>query len=142
DLCLNLEEKRMTEDLRLIQFRSGGGVTHSLPVSDVCEGSDLRASGSVSIRHSEFIALVESRTFIGECVRLSLQSALPYAIRTFSDAIELERIIGQSPKLILLSFFDNNNVVSENTFRILSRVAPGVPIVVLAYKSDKKIASD
>ena len=38
-----------------------------------------------------FIAVIESRTFIRECLRRSVQSAFPLRVLTYSTAIELEQ---------------------------------------------------
>src|SRR5271168_2343040 len=48
-----------------------------------------------------FIAVIESRTFIRECIRRSMQSALPLHVQTFSEVEELQR--DQLPSLILIS---------------------------------------
>ena len=131
----------MVGDLSLIQFDGAGAVTRSLTNSGASEAYHLQTGGSASTETIEFIALVESRTFIRECIRRSLQSALPFQIVTCSDASELQRVVQQPPKLILLSAFDNNEAASENVFKLLSAVAPGIPVVVLAYKADTRMAS-
>ena len=40
-----------------------------------------------------FIAVIESRTFIRECIRRSVQSAFPLPVLTYSTAIELANSI-------------------------------------------------
>ena len=99
-----------------------------------------RASETVSAITDGLIALIESRTFIRECIRRSMLSAFPLQIQTFSEATELQRNCDQVPKLILLSVVEYNKEASGNVFTILSQVAPRVPIIVLAYNNDAEMA--
>jgi DNA-binding NarL/FixJ family response regulator len=87
-----------------------------------------------------FIALIESRTFIRECVRRSMQSAFPMQIQSFSEAIELQRKCHKLPRLILLSAIEDSIEANRNVFKILSQIAPGIPVIVLAYKVDTEMA--
>ena len=58
------------------------------------EGGSAEAAG--------FIAVIESRTFIRECLRRSVQSAFPLPVLTYSTAVELERLrLLTSSKLII-----------------------------------------
>ncbi|MFY9967871.1 MAG: hypothetical protein WAK41_00485, partial [Roseiarcus sp.] len=99
------------------------------------------ASGeAVSLMADGFIALIESRTFVRECIRRSMQSAFPLQIQTFSQAIELEQKCHKLPKLILVSGFENDKEASANVFRIFSQVAPRIPIIVLGYSNDSETA--
>ena len=87
-----------------------------------------------------FIAVVESRSFVRECLRRSLQSALPLPVLTYSTAIELEqqRLLSW-PKLIILSLAEDNKEASTNTLKLLSELAPGIPIIVFAYNNDAEL---
>jgi DNA-binding NarL/FixJ family response regulator len=67
-----------------------------------------------------------------------MQSAFPCHIQTFSEPIELQQKCDRLPRLILIS--DNNRVSSANVFKILSQVAPRIPIIVLAYNNDAEMA--
>jgi len=87
-----------------------------------------------------FIALIESRTFLRECLRRSMQSAFPLQIQTFSEATELQRNCHMLPKLILLSAIEDNKEANGNVFNILSQIAPRIPIIVLGYNNDAEIA--
>ena len=78
------------------------------------------------------IAVIESRTFIGECIRRSMLPAFPLQIQTFSDVLELQRKYGKLPKLILLCELEDNKEKSANVLESLSRIAPDTPVVVLA----------
>ena len=88
-----------------------------------------------------FIAVIESRTFIRECIRRSMQSAFPLPVLTYSTPIELEQQhLLSSPKLIIFSWVEGNKEASINTLKVLSELAPGMPVIVLAYSNDAELA--
>jgi DNA-binding NarL/FixJ family response regulator len=129
------------DNIRLTQFEGARAVRQILETAGSSEEIALDASSeSVSTTTDGFIALIESRTFIQECVRRSMQAAFPLQIRTFSEATELQRKCHRLPKLILLSAIEDNAEANGNVFRILSQVAPTIPIIVLAYKVDAEMA--
>jgi DNA-binding NarL/FixJ family response regulator len=87
------------------------------------------------------IAVIESRTFIRECIRRSVQSAFPLPVLTYSTAVELEQQhLLTSPKLIIFSWVEDNKVGSINALKVLSELAPGTPVIVLAYNNDAELA--
>jgi DNA-binding NarL/FixJ family response regulator len=103
------------------------------------EENNLYASGAaVRTIADGYIAVIENRTFIRECIRLSMQSAFPSHVQTFSDPIELQQKCDQLPLLILIS--DDNRDSSASVFKVLSQIAPRIPIVVLGYNNDAEIA--
>jgi DNA-binding NarL/FixJ family response regulator len=86
-----------------------------------------------------FIAVIEGRTFLRECVRRSVQAAFPLPIKSYSTVVELERQhAGTSPALIILSHVDDSG--EANALKILSEVVPTAPVIVLAYKNDSELA--
>ena len=88
-----------------------------------------------------FIAVIESRTFIRECIRRSMQSAFPLPVLTYSTAIELEQQhLLSSPKLIIISWVEDNKEASINALKVLSELAPRIPVIVLAYNNDAELA--
>ena len=88
-----------------------------------------------------FIAVIESRNFIRECIRRSVQSAFPLPVLTYTTAIELEQQhLITSPKLIIFSWVEDNKVGSINALKVLSELAPGTPVIVLAYNNDAELA--
>jgi len=105
----------------------------------ISEGSQ-QAFGRVIANTAEYIALVESRTFIRECILRSLQPALPFQVRAFSNADELQDNLKQIPKLILISDFDNSGGTSESAIKILCKNFAEIPLVVLAYISNASTA--
>jgi AraC-like DNA-binding protein/DNA-binding NarL/FixJ family response regulator len=87
------------------------------------------------------IAVIESRTFIRECLRRSVQSAFPLPVLTYSTAVELEQQhLLISPKLIIFSWVEDNKVGSINALKVLSELVPGTPVIVLAYNNDAELA--
>jgi DNA-binding NarL/FixJ family response regulator len=88
-----------------------------------------------------FIAVIESRTFIRECVRRSIESAFPLQVLTYSTANELEQQnLLTSTKLIIFSWLEDNREASISTLKALSELGPRIPIIVLAYSSDPELA--
>jgi DNA-binding NarL/FixJ family response regulator len=88
-----------------------------------------------------FIAVIESRTFIRECLRRSVQSAFPLPVLTYSTASELEQQhLPTSPKLIMISWVEGNKEASTNALKVLSVAAPRIPVIVLAYNNDAELA--
>ena len=93
-----------------------------------------------STKTDGFIALIESRSFIRECIRRSMQSAFPLQIQTFSEAVELQQKCHNLPSLILLSASEESKEASADDFKILSQIAPRIPIIVLACNNDAQMA--
>ena len=88
-----------------------------------------------------FIAVVECRTFIRECLRRSLQSAFTLPVLTYSTAVELEqRQLLTSPKLIMFSWMEDNKAASTDALKVLSELAPRTPVIVLACNHDTELA--
>jgi DNA-binding NarL/FixJ family response regulator len=84
-----------------------------------------------------FIAVIESRTFIRECIRRSVQSALPLPVLAYPTAIELEQLhLVAPPKLVIISWEEDNREASIRTLKVLSQAAPRTPVIVLAYNND------
>jgi hypothetical protein len=67
------------------------------------ETDDRRAYGSGGAKLGGFIAVIESRTFIRECIRRSVQSAFAQPVLTYSTAAEQDNSIF-SPRPNSLSF--------------------------------------
>jgi DNA-binding NarL/FixJ family response regulator len=105
------------------------------------EIDERQAYGSDGAKLGGFIAVIESRTFIGECLRRSVQSAFPLQVLIYTKAIELEQQhLLTSPKLIIFSWAEDNKEASTNTLKVLSEIAPRIPVVVLAYNNDAELA--
>ena len=88
----------------VFQLDEAQALTQLLETAEHSDESGLHVSGeAVSTIADQFIALIEGRTFIRECIRRSMQSAFPLQIHTFSQAIELQQKCHKLPKLILFS---------------------------------------
>jgi DNA-binding NarL/FixJ family response regulator len=87
-----------------------------------------------------FIAVIESRTFIQECIRRSVQSAFPLSVLTFSTAIELEQQhLLTPPKLIIFSWVEDNKEASIHALKALSEHCLRTPVIVLGCNNDAEL---
>jgi DNA-binding NarL/FixJ family response regulator len=87
-----------------------------------------------------FIAVIESRTFIGECIRKSVQSAFAQPVLTYSTAAELEQQqLFTLAQLIIFSAPEDNPEIIGSTLKALSALAPETPVIVLAYNKDSEL---
>jgi hypothetical protein len=77
-------------NIGLVQLNEAHGLIQPLETEGYYEEIGLRASAA-SKKTDGFIALIESRIFIRECIRRSMQSAFPLQIQTFSEAVELQQ---------------------------------------------------
>ena len=131
----------MGDNIGLIQLNEVQGLIQPLETDGYYEKIGLRASGNAaSTKTDGFIALIESRIFIRECIRRSMQSAFPLQIQTFSETVELQQKCHNLPNLILLCAIEEGKEASANDFKILSQIAPGIPIIVLACNNDARMA--
>jgi DNA-binding NarL/FixJ family response regulator len=129
------------DNIDLLRLDAPKALTQLLETTERSTEFCLPASGgAVSTITDGFIALIESRTFIRECIRRSMQTAFPLQIQSLSEAVELQRNCHHLPKLILLSMVEDNKEANGNVFKILCQVAPRVPIIVLAYNNDAEMA--
>ena len=131
----------MGDNIGLMQLNEAQALIQPLETDGYYEKIGLRASGNAaSTKTDGFIALIESRSFIRECIRRSMQSAFPLQIQTFSETVELQQKCHNLPNLILLSAIEGSKETGTNDFKILSQIAPGIPIIVLACDNDAQMA--
>ena len=72
----------MGDNIGLIQLDEVHGLIQPVETDGYYEKIGLRASSNTaSTKTDGFIALIESRSFIRECIRRSMQLALPMQIR-------------------------------------------------------------
>jgi DNA-binding NarL/FixJ family response regulator len=89
----------------------------------------------------DFIAVIEARTFLQECIRRSARSALPLPILTYSTVFELEQQRSPaSPAIVILSLTEAGSEAVMNTLTKLTELFPGTPVILLADKSDPELA--
>jgi DNA-binding NarL/FixJ family response regulator len=131
----------MGDNISLVRVNEAQAVTQLVETAERSEEIDLHGSGeTLSAITDEYIVVIDSHSFIRECIRRSMQSALPLQIRAFPDAIELQRKCDKLPKLILLSAIEDNKAANGDVFKVLSQIAPRTPIIVLAYCNDTEMA--
>jgi DNA-binding NarL/FixJ family response regulator len=88
-----------------------------------------------------FIAVIESRIFLQECISRSMQTAFFLPIVTCSTLPELElRLKDASAAIVIVSWMEPINEVNTNVLNALSELVPKVPVVVLAQKNDVELA--
>jgi DNA-binding NarL/FixJ family response regulator len=94
-----------------------------------------------SPKTNRFIALIESRVFLQECIRRSMQSAFSLPILTCSTISELELgLKTASAAIVIVSLMEASNEVNIDVLNALSQLVPDVPVVVLAQKNDVDLA--
>jgi DNA-binding NarL/FixJ family response regulator len=88
-----------------------------------------------------FIAVIESRIFLQDCIRRSMQSAFSLPIVTCSTLSELELgLRDASAAIVILSWMEASNEANTKVLNALSELVPNVPVVVLAQKNDVDLA--
>jgi DNA-binding NtrC family response regulator len=88
-----------------------------------------------------FIAVIESRTFLRECIRRSARLALPLPIITYATVFELEQQHSPaSPAIVIVSLTEAGSEAVVNTLTKLSELFPGIPVIVFADKTDPELA--
>lgn len=102
-------------------------------IPTVVEGSAAEGDG--------FIALIESRAFVRECLHRSMQSAFSLPVVAYAAVSELERQLGgASAQIVILSLMDGRQDEGANSCKVLSALLPGTPIIVLAGANDVELA--
>ena len=129
----------MLDSLDRIPVENALALTQQLKTGE--RSHEIGRFGAHGAEADGFIAVIESRTFIRECIRRSVQSAFPLPVLTYSTAIELEQqLLLTSPKLIILSWVEDNREASISALKSLSTLAPRIPVIVLAYNNDAELA--
>jgi DNA-binding NarL/FixJ family response regulator len=94
-----------------------------------------------NLKCEQFIAVIESRRFLRECIRRSMQSAFSLPIVTCSTVSELELgLKDASAAIVIVSWMDVSNEANTNALNALSELVPNVPVIVLAQKNDVDLA--
>ena len=97
-----------------------------------------RASNAEAVA---FVAVVEDRPFLRECIRCSIQSALSVPVVTYSTLSELGAQLHEaSIGLVVLSLIESTSEACANAFKDLSEFASGYPVIVLASTNDVGLA--
>jgi DNA-binding NarL/FixJ family response regulator len=100
-----------------------------------------RGQAGVGAKVDGFIAVIESRAFMRECIRCSMQAAFSLPVITRSAVSELEiRICDAPAELVILSLTDGSKEGCAIALKVLSELVPGVPIIVLTSGNDMDLA--
>ncbi len=87
-----------------------------------------------------FIAVIESRVFLRECIRMSMQASLPLPILSFSTEQELEQDAHTEPEVVILSALDYTHDANVRALTTLARIVPRSPVVVFGAQSSMDMA--
>ncbi len=102
-------------------------------------GAD-RARTGADAKPGRYIALVESRTFMRDCLHRGMQASLSLPVVTFSTLSELESQFSDSIALVFLCLADARQADCANALKLLSALDSSIPIVVLATVNDMELA--
>ncbi|HWY81316.1 MAG TPA: response regulator transcription factor [Roseiarcus sp.] len=92
---------------------------------------DLQSSKAVEKK----VIIVESRSFLRECIQRSIQSALSIPVETLSSISELnDRSTIGSARLVIISLDETNAQECAKSLSIISDLAPSLPTVALSSK--------
>jgi DNA-binding NarL/FixJ family response regulator len=87
------------------------------------------------------IAIIESRPFLRECIRRSVQSTLSVTVATYSTLSELgAQVNGASLDLVVLSLLEASSDACASALKDLSEFASSRPIIALAPTNDVSLA--
>ena len=123
-------------------FIAAGPAGTPRSAGELGEGIDAhRADAGAAGKTDRFIALIESRAFMRDCIRYSMQSALSLPLVTYSTLSELKHHLGPTlPKLLLLSLTDASAEACARALNVLPERVPGIPIIVLGSANDADLA--
>jgi DNA-binding NarL/FixJ family response regulator len=94
-----------------------------------------------SPKFNGFIAVIEGRVFLQDCIRRSMQSAFSLPILTCSTLSELELgLKAASAAIVIVSWMETSNEGNTNVLNALSELVPNVPVVVIAQTNDVELA--
>jgi DNA-binding NarL/FixJ family response regulator len=88
-----------------------------------------------------FIAIVESRTFVRECILQSMQTAFSFPVVACSTVWELEPLLRDaSAKVVILSLMDASKQDCASALKVCLELVPSAPTVVLGSANDVDLA--
>lgn len=109
---------------------------------DMIEASDeIHEVNGDDVSSGGYVALIESRPFLRDCVGRSMQSALPVPVVTFSSLSQLrERGDAGSASLVVISLIEASREAWTTALEDLSEYASRRPVVTLASVNDVELA--
>ena len=100
-----------------------------------------RAGRADGAKDGASVAVIESRPFLRECIRLSMQSALSIRVVTYSTLSELGgELDGASADLVILSLLEATSEACADALKDLSEFASGRLVIALASTNDAGLA--
>jgi DNA-binding NarL/FixJ family response regulator len=103
--------------------------------------TEHRAYQAHSAKAHATVAIVESRPFLLECVRRSMQSALSATVATYSTLSELgAKVNCASTDLVVLSLLEASSEACATALKDLSEFSLGRPVIVLTSTNDVNLA--
>jgi DNA-binding NarL/FixJ family response regulator len=100
-----------------------------------------RAYQADSAKVAAIVAVIESRPFLRECIRRSLQSALSVTVATYSTLSELRaQPNSTSADLVVLSLLEASGEACASALKDLSEFGSGRPVIALASTNDAGLA--
>ena len=130
-------------------WQTGDTVTICIPTVEARADRQLLQTGRLTREREEdgssktngFIAVIESRIFLQDCIRHSMQSAFSLPIVTYSTLSELELgLKTASAAIVIVSWMEGSNQANTDVLNALSELVPNVPVVVLAQQNDVDLA--
>ena len=115
--------------------------TQALESGGFSENLDCARDGaSARARAGGFIAVIDGRTFLRECIRRSMQSAFSLPLVAYPSVSNIGRQIDHaSAELVILSLTEGSNEASS-ALKALTELLPGVPVLALASANDVDLA--
>lgn len=112
---------------------------HLLTTAEAIE--EHRAYRPDSAKVDAFVAVVEGRPFLRECIRCSMQSALSIPVVMYSTLSELGiQHQDASAQLVVLSLIDANSQACANALKDLSEFGSDRPVIALGSTNDADLA--
>ena len=117
-----------------IAFRFDGALATTLAKEIDLQRADEDASAKPRI------AVIESRPFLQERLRRSMQSAFALPVITYSTVSELEGQLQKAPPGLVILSLRQGNQASVSALKPLLELVPTVPVIVLASVDDVDLA--
>jgi DNA-binding NarL/FixJ family response regulator len=117
-------------------------VTWGAQLSTVVESiADYRGDQDAGGNVVAFVAVVEGRPFLRECIRRSMQVALAVPVVTYSTLSELgAQLPDSSIGLVVLSLIEGTSEACATALKDLSEFASELPVIALASTNDVDLA--
>ena len=105
-----------------------------------CANVESRPRGiGDGIKPGGFVAVIESRKFLCECISMSMGDLLPLPVISYSTESELERDAHTEPAIVIL-FAEDSDESNIRMLSTLSRIVPRSPVVVFAAQNNPEMA--